>query len=143
MELSGHADDHVVEVGVEVFALGDVDPEWGLEVVAGHDVVDVVDGSGSQPDLGEVGGPDSPIGVLGLVLRVVGGVHVVVDVPVSVVPLLIVVLLEVLVSRVDGEVLCDPGGELGLVVDLVEEQVVLFAHHGVAIAAVSGEHLES
>ena len=120
MELSGHTDDHVVEVRVEVFALGDVDTIWGFEVVASHDVVDVVDSSGSHSDLGEVGGPHSSVGVLGLILGVVGCVHVVVDVSVSVVPLLIIVLLEVLVSWVDCEVLGDPSGELGLVIDLIK-----------------------
>ena len=65
---------------VEMLALGDFHAVWGLEVVAGHDVVDVVDSSGSHSDLGEVSGPDSSVGVLGLVLREVGGVDVVVDV---------------------------------------------------------------
>lgn len=67
-------------VRVEVFALGDLHAVGRLEVVARHDVVDVVDASGSQPDLGEVGGPHAAIGVLGLVLREVGRVDVVVDV---------------------------------------------------------------
>lgn len=68
------------EVRVEVFTLGDLQAVGGLEVVAGHDVVDVVDTSGSQPDLGEVSGPHSAIGILSLVLRDVRGVDVVVDV---------------------------------------------------------------
>lgn len=80
MELSGHTDDHVVEVGVEVFALGDFKAVRGLVVVACHDVVDVVDASRPHPDLGEVHGPDSSVGVLALILREVGGIDVVVNV---------------------------------------------------------------
>ncbi len=49
-------------------------------MVASHDVVDVVDSSGSKSDFGEVSGPDTSIGVLGLVLREVRGVDVVMDV---------------------------------------------------------------
>lgn len=63
-----------------MLALGDFHAVWGLEVVARHDVVDVVDSSGSHPDLGEVSGPDTAVGVLGLVLGEVGGVDVIVDV---------------------------------------------------------------
>lgn len=44
-------------VRVEVFALGDFQSIGGFEVIASHDVVDVVDATGSHPDLGEVDGP--------------------------------------------------------------------------------------
>jgi hypothetical protein len=67
-------------IRVEVLALGDFEAVGGLEVVARHDVVDVVDTSGSEPDLGEVSGPHSAVGVLGLILREVGRVDVIVDV---------------------------------------------------------------
>lgn len=49
-------------------------------MVACHDVVDVVDTSGSHSDLGEVSGPHSTVRILGLILGDVGGVDVVVDV---------------------------------------------------------------
>lgn len=67
-------------VRIEVFSLGDVDAVGSLEVVAGHDVVDVVDSSGSHSDLGEICGPDAAVGVLGLILREVWRVDMVVDV---------------------------------------------------------------
>lgn len=63
---SGHPENHVVEIGVEGLALGDIDPVGGLEVVPGEDVVDVVHTSGPFVDLGEIGGPDSSVGVFGL-----------------------------------------------------------------------------
>jgi hypothetical protein len=63
-------------------------------------------------------------------------------VPVTLVPLLIVELLVVMVSGVDGEVLSDPGRQLDLLVDLVQQQVVLLAHVAVAVGAVLAEHLE-
>ena len=67
-------------VRVEVLSLGDFQTIRRLEVVAGHDVVDVVDASGSHPDFGEVNGPNSSVGIFSLILRVVGSVDVVVDV---------------------------------------------------------------
>lgn len=116
MELTRHTDDHVVEVGVEVFSLGDFQSVGRFEMVTGHDVVDVVDTSGSHSNFGEVHGPHTSVGVLGLVLREVGRVDVVVNVPalairlpISFVPLLVVVLLVVVVGRVNGEVLGHPG----------------------------------
>lgn len=53
---------------VEVFAFGDVHAIWRLEVIAGHDVIDVVDSSGSKTDFSEISWPDSTVGVLGLIL---------------------------------------------------------------------------
>jgi hypothetical protein len=55
---------------------------------------------------------------------------------------LIVELLVVMMSGVDGEVLSDPGGQLDLLVDLVQQQVVLLAHVAVAVGAVLAEDLE-
>jgi len=69
-------------VRVEVFALGDFESIWGLEMITSHDVVDVVDATGSHSDLGEIDGPGASVGVLGLVLREVGVVNMVVDVSV-------------------------------------------------------------
>ena len=64
-------------------------------------------------------------------------------VPVSLVPLLVVELLIMVVSRVDREVLGDPGGEFNLLVDLVQEQVVFLAHHAVTVGTVFAEDLET
>jgi hypothetical protein len=49
-------------------------------VVPRHDVVDVVDSSGPHPNLGEICGPDTAVGVLRLILREVWRVDMVVDV---------------------------------------------------------------
>ena len=53
---------------IEVFSLGYFEAVGGLEVVACHDVVDVVDSSGSEPNLGEISWPNTSIGILGLIL---------------------------------------------------------------------------
>lgn len=143
MELSGHADNHVIEIRVEVLSLGDFHSIWGLEVVAGHDVVDIVCGSGSESDLEKVSGPDTSVGVLSLILGVVRGIHVIVDISVSLIPLLVVILFEVLMGRVDSEVLTHPGRQLQLLVRLVQKHIVLLGDHAVAVAAVSGEDLET
>lgn len=56
------------KVRIEVFSLGDFHTIGRPEVIASHDVVDVVDTSGSKPNLGEISWPDSTICVLGLIL---------------------------------------------------------------------------
>jgi hypothetical protein len=137
-------------VRIEVFSLGDLHAVWRLEVVASHDIVDIVDSSGSHSDFGEISGPDATIGVLGLILREVGGVDMIVDisemascVPVSLIPLLVIELLVVVMGWMDGEVLSNPRGQFQLFVDLVEEEIVLLADHSVAVGAVFGENLKT
>ena len=98
-----HTDDHVVKVRVEVLAFGHVDAVRGGVVVAREDVVDVVEASRAEADLGEVRGPGAAVHVLGVVLREVVGVDAIVDVPRTFLPLLVVVLLEVVVARRDRE----------------------------------------
>lgn len=132
----------MVEVGVEVLSFGDIDSSRVLVLVSGQNVVDVVDLTRPHPNLGEVCGPHSPIGVLGLLLRDVDGVDTVLDLSISLGPLLVVVLLEVVVGRTDGEH-GDHVGEFELVVGLVEQYVVLLVHDSVAIGAVLGEDLEA
>ena len=56
----------MVEVGVEVFTLGNINTIWGLVMVAGQEVVNVVDTSGSKSDLRQIDGPDTTISILGL-----------------------------------------------------------------------------
>jgi hypothetical protein len=58
----------VEEIRIKVFAFGDFQSIGGFEVIARHDVVDVVDTSRSQSDFGEVRGPDSSVRIFGLVL---------------------------------------------------------------------------
>ncbi len=69
------------DLRVEIFSLGDFQAIRSLEVVACHNVVDIVDSSWSQPNLGKVSGPNSSVGILGLILREVGRVDVIVNVP--------------------------------------------------------------
>ena len=45
-----------------------------------HDVVDIVDSSGSHSDFGEIGGPDTSISILGLILREVWGIYVIMNI---------------------------------------------------------------
>jgi putative ubiquitin-RnfH superfamily antitoxin RatB of RatAB toxin-antitoxin module len=63
-----------------VLALGNFESIGRFEVVAGHDVVDVVDTTGSHPDFGEIDWPNSSVGIFALILREVRGIDVVVNV---------------------------------------------------------------
>lgn len=42
MQLGGHGNNHVIEVGVEVATLRDIKTEWGSVVVASQQVIGVV-----------------------------------------------------------------------------------------------------
>jgi hypothetical protein len=72
-----------LSVRVEVFSLRDFHTIRSLEVVASHDIVDIVDSSGSHPNLGEISGPNTTVGILGLILREVRRVDVVMNVAAS------------------------------------------------------------
>lgn len=87
MQLPRHSNDHMVEISridsevrVEMLSFGHVHPVWGLEMIPSHDVVDVVDSSWAESDLGEVSWPHSTVRILCLILRVVGWVYMIVDV---------------------------------------------------------------
>lgn len=143
MKLARHANDHVIEVGVEGLAFWDVHTLWGLVVVPGQDVVHVIESTGTHTDLGEIGWPHTTISVLGLILREVGGVNSIVDVSITFVPLLVVVLLEVMVRWVNREGPSYQGCQLQLTVSLIEQDVVLLVHDTVTVTTIPSEHDES
>lgn len=101
IELSGHADDHMVEIRVEMLAFGDIQAFGRLVMVAGQDIVNVVESAGTEFDLGEIGGPHPAVGVLGLFLGVIRRVDAVVNQTVTVFPFLVIVLFKVVMGRVD------------------------------------------
>jgi hypothetical protein len=51
-----------------MFTFGNFQSVGRFEVISRHDVVDVVDTSGSESDFGEIGGPDSSVGIFSLIL---------------------------------------------------------------------------
>ena len=65
----------------------------------------------------------------------------VMNVSVSLVPLLIIILFEVLMGRVESEMLSDPAGELQLLINLVQHQVILIGDHSVTFTTVAREYL--
>jgi len=101
IKLSGHSQDHVIEVRVEVFSLGNIHSFGGFVVITGQNVVNVVDTTGSFVDFRKISGPNSSVGVFSFILRKVGRVDSVMDVSISVFPFLVVVLFEMVVGRVD------------------------------------------
>lgn len=67
----------------------------------------------------------------------------VMDVPITLIPLLVVVLFVVVVGRVDCEVLGHPSRQLQLLVDLIQQIVILLTDHTMTVATVPSENLES
>ena len=139
--MTGHTNDHVIEIGIEVLSLRDINTIGGLVVIASEDVVDVVDSSWSKPNLREIGWPHSSVGILSLINRVVGGIYPVVDDSVSILPLLVVVLLEVVMGWVDTKHRHHIG-QLYLSVGLVQQSVILLVEHAMTVPTVPSEYLE-
>lgn len=113
MELSRHTGDHVIEVRVEISSLRNVDTERRVVVVAGHQVVSVVDDTGAMGlSLGQIWGPETAISLLGLMHGEVWGPHSVMDDALPEVPFLEEIALVFLMGWVQ------PSGEHHLVYEL-------------------------
>jgi len=110
VKLSWHTNNHMIEVRVEMFSFWNIHSIWGFEMITSHDVVNIVDSSWSESDLEEISWPDTSVGVFGLILWVVGCVHMVVNISVSFIPFLIIILFEVLMSWMDSEMFSNPTG---------------------------------
>ena len=142
MELRRHGDDHVVVVRVEVTTLRHIKSERRRVVVASEQVVGVVhDTRGVHGHLGQLWGPHTHVGSLGLMDSLVWRPHSVMDDSLSVVPLLEVVRSVLLMGRVDSGQVLHGSGELHLLETFVHEEIILLMHGSVATLAGSGEHL--
>lgn len=67
-------------IRIEVFSFGNFEAIWRFEVVASHNVIDVVDSSGSKSDFGEISGPNTSISIFSLILGEVRCVDVIVNI---------------------------------------------------------------
>ena len=132
----------MIEVWIEGFSLRDIHAEGRWEVISCGNVVDIVETTGSELDLGEISWPNTTISILSLILGEIWWVNVIGNDSISFVPFLEVVLLEVLMSRVDSEI-AHHLSQLELLVSLVKEIVVLLVDHTMAVTTISREHLES
>ena len=91
-----------------MLSFGDIKPIRRFEVISSHDVVDIVDSSRSHSNFGEIDGPDTSVGIFGLILGEVGWIDVIMDVSVSFIPLLIVILFEMMMCRMNCEAFANP-----------------------------------
>jgi len=132
----------MIEVRIEVFSLRDIHAERRGKVISCGAIIDVVETTGSELDLGEISWPNTSVSILSLILGEIWWVDVIGDDSISLIPFLEVVLLEMLMSRVDSEIahhLC----KLELLVSLVKEIIVFLVDHTVTVTTISSEHLES
>lgn len=120
-----------------MLSFGHVHSVRSFIMIPSHDVVDIVDSSWSQPYFGEISGPNTSVGILGLILGEIGRVNMVMDVAISFIPFLIVILFEMVMGWMDCEILSHPGSQFQLLVYFVQQQVILFADHAVTVGAVS------
>ena len=144
MELRRHGDDHVIVVRVEVATLGHIEAERRRVVVAGEQVVGVVDQAWlGITSLGELGRPHAHVGVLRLMHSHVWWPDSVMDLTLAIVPLLEVVTSVLLVSGVHLGQVHHFALELHLGEALVDEKIVLQVHSTVAALASPREDLKA
>ena len=144
VELRGHGDDHVIVVGVEVATLGHIKTERRRVVVAGEQVVGVVDQTWlGITSLGELRRPHAHVGVLCLMHSHVWWPDSVMDLTLAIVPLLEVVTSVLLVSGVHLGQVHHSLLELHLGETLIDEQIVLQVHGTMAALARPREDLEA
>jgi len=144
VQLRGHSDNHVIVVRVEVAALGDIDTEWRLVVVAGHEIVGVVRETGGHGGgLGEFWGPHAQVGSLGLVDGLVWWPDSVMDNALTIIPLLEEVTAMLLMSGVDTGQELHGLVKLCLLETLVHKEIVFLMHGSVATLARTRKDLEA
>jgi len=133
---------HVIEVRVEGFALRNIHAERRWEVISCGDIVNIVETTRSELDLGEISWPNTSISIFSLILGEIWWVNVIWDDSISLIPFLEVVLLEMLMSRMNSEIahhLC----KLELLVSLVKKIIVFLVDHTMTVTTISRKHLES
>ena len=144
MELRRHGDNHVIVVRVEVSSLRDICTKRSLIVVAGEEVIRVVDHTGRVVQgLGQIWGPDTHVGVLSLMGSEIRRPHSIGDDSLSVVPLLEVITTILLMTRVDLRQKDHLVHKLSLLETLIDKQIVLLMHSSVAALASSLPDLEA
>jgi len=144
VQLGGHGNNHVIEVGVEVATLRDIKTEWGSVVVASQQVIGVVGETRLHVTcLGQLWGPHTLVGVLGLMDGHVGWPDSVVNSALSEVPLLEVIRAVLLMTRVNFGQEDHLGSQLVLLETFVNKEIVLLMHSAVAALASTREDLET
>lgn len=143
IELFGHTYNHVVEVWVEMFSLWNISTIRSLIVITSWDIVDIVDTTWSHSNFREISRPNSSISILSLILREIRSIDVIRDNSISFIPLLVVVLFEVLMGWVDGEVFRNNWGKFELFVGLIKQNIVLLIQHTMTISTISGKYHKS
>jgi len=144
VQLWRHGDNHVIEVGIEVTTFWNVVTEGGFVMVTSQQVVSIVGQTDLvSSNLVQIWGPDTLVGLLGLVDSHIGWPDSVVDLALTEVPLLEVVRPVLLVSRVDFGQINHLASEFNLCETLVDEQIILLMHCAVAALASSAENLET
>jgi hypothetical protein len=93
----------VIKVRVEVLPFRHILAKRRLIVIPCQKIVNIVNATWSHSDFTQICRPCTPIGILGLILTEIRRVYSIVDKSVTVVPLLVVVLFEVVVAWVDAE----------------------------------------
>jgi hypothetical protein len=144
MELRGHGNNHVIEVGVEVTTLRYINSEGSGIMVTCQEVVRVVVETGVHGcGLGKFWGPHTHVGTFGLMDGLIWGPDSVMDDSLSVIPFLEVITSVLLMSGVDSWKVLHEGVHFLLLETLVHQEIVFLMHSSVASLARSGENLES
>jgi len=134
----------VIEVGVKVTTLRDIETEWRRVVVTSEQVVGVVGETRlHSTSLGQLRGPDTLVGILSLMDGHVGWPDSVIDLTLSEVPLLEVIGAVLLMGGMDLGQIDHLASQLELGETFIDEEIILLMHSTVAALAGSAEDLEA
>lgn len=144
MELRGHGDDHMIVVRVEVTTFRHIEAERRRVMIASQQVIGVVDqtwlmGTG----LRELRRPDTHVGVLRLMDSHIWRPDSVMDLTLTIIPLLEKVTAIFLMRGMHLGEVHHLGLEFSLGETLVHEEIVFLMHGTVTTLASSGEDLET
>lgn len=66
-------------------------------------IINIIDSSWPHPNLRKVSRPYSPIGILGFIYTIISRIDPIMNDSISVFPFLVIILLEMVMSRIDAE----------------------------------------
>merc|ERR1712113_668129 len=144
MKLRRHSDDHVIVVWVEVSTFWHIKTEWSIVVVASKQIVWIVGDTwlhGSS--LGELRWPHTHVSALCLMDSHVWWPDSIMDLPLTVVPLLEIVSAMFLMARMNLRQIHHQLLKFHLFETFVHKQVIFLMHSTVTSLAGSAEHFET
>jgi len=143
MQLSRHSYNHVIEIRIKIFSFRHISSKGCLKMISSRNIIDITNTTWSKSNLREICRPNPSISILSLILREIRSIYSIRNNSIPFIPFLIIILFEMVVCRVDCEVLRNNRGQFQLFVGLIKQYVILFIHHAVTIRTISHKYHKS